>query len=169
MRSIAQLNGDEFFDFIFALSPILPVIGQLDIVKSGFAVVTNHSPTAKDVANIKAEIERRKDRKTATDAEIARNMQNKAKQNAELFTILAKEIPILIPYIAAKENRVAVYDALSILEQVPVDEIKAWPAPKLMSRVMSLFKDPGLKDFLDYAESADMEKSPQLLQNSQDQ
>lgn len=168
MRSVAQLSSEEFFDFIFALSPILPVISRLEIVKTNFAFITNHSPTAKEVAEIKNEIEKRKDRKAATDAEIARNMQDRAKKNAELFTVLAKEIPVIVPFVTSRENRGAIYEAIGILDRADIDEIRGWPAPKLVNRVTSLFRDPGFGDFLDYAGPADTEKSPNSPQVSPD-
>ena len=161
MRKIADLNGDEFFDFMYALSPILPVISQLEVVKSGFAVITNYAPTAEDIAKIKSDVEKSKSKKKLTDEELAAQLKDNVKLRAEVFTLIAKELPILIPHITSKENRVAVYDALSILEEMPVDEIKAWPAPKLMKRVAALIKDPGIKDFLAYAEPVDTDESSQ--------
>ena len=157
-RKISELPADELFDFIYAMSPILPVISQLDIVKTGFSSITNYLPTAEDVAEMRAVAERKLSKKERSPEEIAKNLQKEAKKRGEMVAIIVNELPTLIPHLVAKENRIATYEMLSILNNVPADEVKSWPGPKLVNQVISMVKDPGFKDFLDYAESLDTEK-----------
>ena len=136
MRKISELNGDEFFDFLYALTPVLPVLSQLEIVKNGFDIVL----------------------KSNIDNKIKSKDQKNAALTAELLTILAAELPVVIPHLTSKENRSAIYEIIHILDGVPIDDIKKYPAAKLMTQIKQIFTDVNFKDFFTYAEPSVMKK-----------
>ena len=136
MRKISDLEGDEFFDVLYALTLILPVLSQLEIVKSGFGVILKPNP----------------------DSKLKTKEQKDAALTAEIFTILANELPVIIPHLTSKQNRNAIYEVINILDDVPVSDIKKYPAAKLTTRIKQIFSDSNFKDFLSYAEPSDTKK-----------
>lgn len=117
MKKLSELSGDQFMDAFFALSPLLPVLENIDL------------GTLKD------------------------NEKTAEQRGISLFaSILAK----LLPAITCKENRHCVWELLSILDEVTVEEIKQYPAPKLISKIRKIFAEGELANFMSYAEVSDI-------------
>jgi hypothetical protein len=144
MRKLNELNGDEFFDVIYALSPVLPMIGDMELVKAQFFKVYNERITGA-LARSRAEKAKPKpDRDVITQAE-----RDVIDENLNIFV---RDISAIVPLLSSKENRGIIFTVLSILDEKPVDEVKKYPAPKLVDMMKRVLKDTNFKDFLSYAE-----------------
>lgn len=71
------------------------------------------------------------------------------------ISFVTSSLSKLLPALTSKENRRCVWEIISILDEVPISEIKEYPAPKLVFKIRKLFAEGELKNFLNYAESSD--------------
>ena len=142
MRKLNEVQGDEFFDLIYAMSPIIPIIGDMEVFQAQFGSMTEK--TAEAQAMIVAE----KSKKTPSIkvvTEATRIIQ------AEMASMFVRDIAKVVP-VLAKNHRDAVYEVLSLVDQVPISDVKKYPGPKLLSELYQLFRDTDFKSFLSYAE-----------------
>ena len=116
MRKIKELTADEFFDFTLALTPVIPLILDMEIVKMQYMGVFN------------AEVRRqqniiRSEREKAANAPGDKVVfENAAKVSAafdaigeETGKIMVRDISALVPKLLTRENREAIFEALTIL------------------------------------------------------
>ena len=144
MRKINDLCGDEFFDFVLALSPVLPSLGELEILQMQFS---GANPILSESRRI---IAREKASKKPNLRAIDEAQQRQGQETTAVFVRdIAKIVPLL-----CKNHRSAVYEVISILDQASIAEVKKYPGPKLTSKLVSIFKDADFKSFLSPAESS---------------
>jgi hypothetical protein len=144
VRKLNELNGDEFFDVIYALSPVLPMIGDMEIVKAYF-----HKSFSERLDGALT-------RKRAEESKPKPNKDVISQLNKEIadenLNIMVHDISAVVPLLSSKENRGIIFTVLSILEQKPVEEIKKYPGPKIVDMLKRVISDTNFKDFLSYAE-----------------
>lgn len=166
MKKISELTGDQFFDVIYILSPILPMITEMELIQS--QLFGNHSKKIVDARTIIVtetlkleEAMKMQDGDGAATKNDIIDICNKniAESNkiiqAEISGIFARDISKIVPLLVSKENRGCIFETLAILENLPVAEIKNYSAPKLISRIKDVIKDADFKSFLSYAEESD--------------
>jgi len=146
MRKIKDLNGDEFLDLVFALSPVLPLILDMEIVKSQFLGAINEN-VRKQATILRKETAKEKGRQKEDVIEAA----TVALVN-EQSMMAVRDITLIVPKLVSKEYRSATFEGLAIIEGKTIDEIRALPAPQLVGLVHQVIKDIDLKDFLPFAE-----------------
>ena len=120
MRKISELTSDEFFDVIFALSPILPLITDMEIVQ------------VKLFGN------------------------NKEMTNKEVTELFARDITKIIPLLTSKERRSCIFEIISIVDGIPIDEVKLYPPSKTATKIKKIISDADFKDFLSYADKSEL-------------
>lgn len=159
MRKIAELSGDEFFDVIYALSPVLPMIADMEVVqaqlfgnysaevKSARASIALNTTLLKNGGNPDKEEEYKQKIKAANLA-----------IESEISGIFARDITKIVPQLVSKENRSCIFETLSIIDGLPIDEIKKYIPPKLISKIKSVISDTDFKSFLSYAEESEPTK-----------
>ena len=142
MRKLHELTGDEFFDVIGVLSPILPVLSDLEIVQ---AQIGSYNET---IAEARQAIAFESAKKKPDTKEILRA---KRVIDAETASVFTRDIAKLVPLIAIQHRDVA-YGLLAIIDQVPVSEVKRYPGAKIMTQLIAVFRDTDFGSFLSYAE-----------------
>lgn len=156
MKKIAALTGDEFFDVIYALSPILPMIVDMEVVQAQM-----FGRYSDEISKARATV--------AVNTTLLKNGGNPGKEDeykkkiaeanrivtAEISGVFARDITKIVPQLASKANRSCIFEALSILEGLPMDEIKKYTPPKLISRIKQVISDTDFKSFLSYAEQSE--------------
>lgn len=71
------------------------------------------------------------------------------------IAIFANVLSKLWPTITSKENRHCAWEIISILDEVPFDEAKSYPMPKLIFKIRKIFSEGELTNFLSYAEESE--------------
>ena len=142
MRKLHELAGDEFFDVIGVLSPILPVIGDLEIVQAQIGSTNEKITEARDIMAFE-NMKKSPDRKAIRKA--------KSAINAETAAIFARDVSKIVPLIVTKHRDIA-YSLLSIIDEASVADVKKYVGPKIMSKLFQMFKDTDFRSFLSYAE-----------------
>jgi hypothetical protein len=144
LRKIADLDADEFFDFAFALTPLLPTILDLEIVQMQI-----HGSVGKGVEKAQK----------ALFSELAKKKQNPAAValardgfNREAGRVAMRDIIAAIPKLVSRELRGFVYEGLAILTKTDVPEIKKVKGNELVKMIRRVISDIDIKDFLDYAD-----------------
>lgn len=74
------------------------------------------------------------------------------------ISLFANIIVQLLPAITCKENRHCIWELLSILDEAPANEVKEYPAPKLVFKIRKIFAEGELTNFLSYAETSDTQE-----------
>ena len=147
MRKIAEISGDEFFDVVYALSPLLPMIANMEIVKAKFFNIFNDG-----VVEARTTLANEKLKEDPDKQKIKEQIDILSAETAAIF---ARDISNLVPLLSSRENRGIVFETLSILEQKPIEEIKHYSPPKLISRIKQVMTDTDFKSFLTYAEPSE--------------
>lgn len=167
MKKIAELLGDEFLDVIYALTPILPMIVDMEITQMQLFGKYNENivNARKVVANEKEKLNKTLEIKEGdgTTAFKSKTIENCNKKIAEATNIIENEISLIfgrdiskiIPLLASKDNRNCIFETLSILDNLPVAQVKKYPSPKLCSKIKSVIGDTDFKSFLSYAEQSE--------------
>jgi len=140
MRKISELDAESFFDVIYTLSPLIPILCDTDIVKAQFFRI--YSDEFQSVQNKLSE---------AAVKETPENVLMSA--SVESANIIVRDISKLIPLLTSKENRGIIFETLAIIEQKKAADIKKYTPPQLISKIKQLISDPDLASFLTYAES----------------
>jgi len=148
MRKLHELTGDEFFDVIGILSPILPVLSELEIIKAQIGGVNQTIADAQETIAIEQ-------RKKAPDRKVIRKMRSIIE--GETATVFARDVSKIVPLIATQHRDIA-YSLLSIVDEVPTSEVKKYVGPKIMSKLFSVFKETDFRSFLSYAEPPEQGK-----------
>jgi len=143
-------------DFVFALSPVLPLIMDSELLKTQLSDGINASITEMLLDLEKAQASNDNDAIIRAHCELN-------KQRAE---IIIRDILSAVPKLVSREYRGAVYEALSILEQKPVGELKAKKGAWLLSTVRNVIKDIDFKYFLDFAGESESTEPSSTVPNS---
>lgn len=164
MKKISDLTGDEFFDVIYSLSPILPMITNMEIIQMQlFGKFNKNILDARETVAI--EEAKRIEAMGMQDGDGTTAIKNKTIEScakkineanavieSEISGIFGKDISNIVPFLTSKDNRNCIFETLAILENLTVEEIKKYPAPKLWSKIWKVIKDADFKSFLSYAE-----------------
>ena len=146
-RKLKDLSSDEFFDFVFSLTPIMPALLKTEYVKARIGGKVNADLTAASIEWSKQLAKEDYDENAMEDVLI--------RLNAASVESSVKDIMEVLPVLTHKENRNALHEAIAILEQKSVEEIKAYPTPKILTIIKAMFADINFIDFLDYTEQPD--------------
>lgn len=162
MRKIADLQADDFFDVIYALSPVLPMIADMEIIKNQMFPDANILALRVEMAKERLKVEKANEKqddnpdtpvKTKTiEAAEKRITEINAELQAEIVGVFGRDISKIVPALASRQNRGAIIEVLSILEEQPISEILKYPAPKLLSKITAVVKDTDFTSFLSYVE-----------------
>ena len=162
MRKIADLQADDFFDVIYALSPVLPMIAEMEIIKNQMFPDANilalrHEMAKEQLKIAKANTEQDSNPDTpvktkAVESATKRIAEINVELQAEIVGVFGRDISKVVPALASRQNRGAIIEVLAMLEEQPVAEILKYPAPKLLSKITSVVKDTDFTSFLSYVE-----------------
>lgn len=146
-RKLSDLNADEFFDFGCALSPILPMIIESELVQYNvFGKLSNK------MIEVQGEIIAEQG-KARPDKKAILSLRNEAA--GENVAVMMRDIAKIIPLLMSKQNRGIVFEALAILEQKPASDIKQYPGGKVVTMLKEIITDTDFKSFLSYAEPSE--------------
>lgn len=149
MKKLKELDADAFLDFVVAVTPILPLVLKSESLRASILGTFNDS-----VAEARQRIVKNSDgvdddglavAKKGKEKEVERAYSDIAKESAEMF---GRDLFMLVPQLASREYRSAVYEALSILEEKPIEELKSRGGTYLISSVREVIEDIDFKDFL---------------------
>ena len=147
MRKIHEISGDEFFDVIYALSPILHMVTDMEIVQTRISGKADEKIAEAQRALM---VERAKKKPCPEKIQAATKIIR-----SESASMLVRDLTKTIPLLTSKQHRGSLFEVLAILEQKTVDEIKSYTSPKLISMVTRLIRDTDFSLFLDYAEQSE--------------
>jgi len=150
MRKIKDLTSDEFFDLVFAVSPILPLILDMEIVKTQFLGAINEK-VREQVIILRKEEAKEKGRQKENVIEAATTAIIR-----EQALVASRDIAFIVPKLVSKDYRGATYDGLAILSQKTADEIKALSAAQIVGMLRQVIKDIDLRDFLSLSEQSEV-------------
>lgn len=71
-------------------------------------------------------------------------------------SLFANIITKLLPTVTCKENRHCIWELIAILDETTAEEVKKYPAPKLVFKIKKIFLEGELANFLSYAEISDI-------------
>lgn len=81
---------------------------------------------------------------------------------------MSNDIMNVLPKLAGKEHRQAIYEVFAIIDKKNVEDIKLYPATKLSINIQKLISDTDFKSFLSYAEKSEQTELLSIPQNLQD-
>ena len=164
MRKIAELNGDEFFDVVYILSPILSVIANMDILQIRLVEASVAHGLQTEMKSLKEQLEQAEDeqekqrimkRLGALSVKVVEMEKELNDSRGETTKTFIDGMSNLVSLLSSKENRNVIFGILSILEKKQIEEIKQYPPPKLISRIKQVIADTDFKSFLTYAEPSE--------------
>lgn len=156
MKKISELTGDEFFDVICALSPILSVIADMEVVQA--QLFSNYNP---EISKARATVALNNVliKKGGKPEKIEQYNKEIIAANevikAEISGLFARDMSKIIPVLCSKDNRGCVFETIAIMDGLPVDEVKKYSAPKVVTKIKDIFQDTSFKSFLSYAEESE--------------
>jgi len=147
LRNVKELDGNELFDVLFIISPILPILVDSELIQ--------------------AQIFKRYNKKTNNARMIYLNEAKKqnpdeTKMNDALMTIEEEQANIfirdttkIIPQLLSNENRSIVFQVLAIFEKNTPEDISHYPGVKITTMLNEIIADLNFKDFLSYTEPSE--------------
>ena len=146
LRKIADLDGDELCDFGVAISPIIPLILDMEIVKMQI-----FGAVSEGMAEARAEFLHENEKKKKDETRLSKAMERLTSESADMAI---RDVTAIIPKILSREYRGFVFEGLSVLSGVSVEEIKKLKAGKLIDALWRVKNDINLKDFLPSADTS---------------
>lgn len=156
MKKISELTAEEFFDVIYALSPVLPMITEMEVLQAQLFQNYNERITRARTVIATNTILLEKGGNPGKEDEHKRKIEDARQsiydENAKIF---ARDISKIVPLLTSKENRGCIFNALSVIDGLPADEVRKYPAPKLIMKIKQIISDTDFKSFLSYAEESE--------------
>lgn len=134
MKKLNELNGDQFFDVLYALTPILPALEKIDL----FDMYVNG--TNGKIAKVDA---------NSTDEE-------KMAANKSYMKIIVQGIGEILKLITSRENRGCAWEVLSIVDGVTTNEARSYLAPIIWHKLKTLFSGDGIKAFFPQSDKSEL-------------
>lgn len=130
---LSELSGDQFFDVLYAMTPILPALENIDL----FGLYVNGA---------QGKLPKITENSTQADRDAA---------NKAYMHILVQGISEILKLITSKEHRNCAWEVLGIVDGVSAETAKKYNAAQIWLKLMALFDGNGLKDFFNSAAESD--------------
>lgn len=155
MKKLNELTADEFFDVLYAATPIIPLVADLEIVRA--RVSGDYSAATVEQQNrivkYRGLLLNGDKRKTDTyEKEIEDAVRLIKAENAKIF---ARDLQSLVPALTSRENRGALFEIIATLDGTTAEEVKKQPMMEIISKVRELFSDKGVKSLFQSAAGSD--------------
>lgn len=156
MRKLNELNSDEFCDVVCALSPVLHIIVNMEIVQGFlFKNISEELADARKEQKANAILYTKSNDEAKKQKYEEKIREAVIRANKEMASVFARDIVNVLPLLLSKENRAYIFEVFSIIEKISIDEVKLIPAPNLSKKIQSLINDTDFASFLLSAEKSE--------------
>ena len=159
IRKLKDLNFDEGFDFALALSPAIPIIMQSERLRMEFMKIFNDEMMEQRKI-IREEMAKEKGRQNQDKIVNAQNAFN-----TEIANMTTRDVAKILPKVL-KDYRASVFEALAILCNCTVDEIRKQGVKQGIKAIYEVLKENDFADFLPSAELSESTESSSVMPNS---
>jgi len=159
IRKLNELDANEILDFMYALSPAIPIIMKSEFLQMQFLGAFNNTIKTQHELIRKELVKEAGRQSTETLAGIESTINN------EVAEMIIRDITMIIPALL-KDCRNNVFEALAVLCGVSAGEVGKQPSTWLVKALWTVKNDMDLRDFLPSAGSAEQTESLSASQNS---
>jgi len=160
MRKLNELTTDELLDFIFILTPVMPMLGETELVQS--QIIGNYNNI---ISSAFLNIAEEKKKKNPGAEVIAHNENLIKKERADMYV---RDVSKIVSVLTDKQNRNIAYELIALLSGDTVETVKSYPGPKFVHCIKQIITDTDFGGFFTYAEPAEPTESSSTPQNSEE-